>query len=259
LNIAIVRLDRNSGPAVARNTAWRRSSAPVVAFTDDDCMPTPSWLEAGLRTIEQMPCVLVGATEPDPAQRHLLDPLARTMHVTRPTFAPTCNIFYRRSDLEAVGGFDERFRVPVGEDTDLAWRINEHTGLDLRFAPDALVYHDVRVRSFAQAVKETQRWVGIPRVVARHRKLARRAWHARYFLRPSHPRVILAALGLTAGLAFPAAILLTLPWLRHRVFPRAASRTWATNLRYAPAVFAIDALEVWVLAKGSIRHRALIL
>src|SRR3954451_19061576 len=34
------------GPAAARNRGWRAASAPLVAFTDDDCRPTATWLEA---------------------------------------------------------------------------------------------------------------------------------------------------------------------------------------------------------------------
>lgn len=260
LSLRTIRLSSNSGPAVGRNTAWRASAAPIVAFTDDDCIPTARWLEEGLRAMDASPGVLVGATEPDPAQRHLLaDPLARSMRVIHAAFAPTCNVFYLREDLDLVGGFDESFRVPVGEDTDLAWRIHRTRGRELRFVPDALVYHDVRERSFAQAVRETARWAGVPPVVKRHPDLARKAWYRGYFLRKSHPRVILAAIGLAVTLVFPAAIVLTAPWLRYRVVRGRSVRGWIANARSAPVVFAIDALEVWVLIKSSIRHRTLIL
>ena len=50
------------GPAAARNVAWRATSAPVVAFTDDDCVPSPGWLEAGLAEIGDLPRVVVGRT-----------------------------------------------------------------------------------------------------------------------------------------------------------------------------------------------------
>jgi glycosyltransferase involved in cell wall biosynthesis len=257
LRLRTIRLDTNSGPAVGRNSAWRGAVAPIVAFTDDDCVPTQGWLEAGVRAMDAAPGVLVGATDPLPEQRHLIDPLARTMHVINPTFAPTCNVFYLRSDLESVGGFDETFRVPVGEDTDLAWRVHRDVGRELRFVNDALVYHDVRQRSFAQAVKETRRWEGVPPVVKRHPELARRAWPRRW-LRPTHPRVILAAVCLLAAPFFPAAIVGTLPWLRSRVFTGWPTSAWKNNVRFVPAVFAIDLLEVWVLLRGSVRHRVFI-
>jgi glycosyltransferase involved in cell wall biosynthesis len=259
LRLSTVRFDRNRGPAAARNEAWRAGTAPIVAFTDDDCAATPTWLEEGLRSIEAEPSVLVGATQPDPTQRHLIGPLSRTMTVTHPTFAPTCNVFYLRRDLEAVGGFDESFRVPVGEDTDLAWRVHRNSGRELRFADEALVYHDVRQRTFRQAVHETYRWGGVPPVVARHTELARKAWYKGYFLRMSHPKALYAALGLLTMFVFPPAVVLTLPWIRQRVLPGRPCRAWITNIRYAPALFAIDLLEVAVLARGSVKHRALIL
>src|SRR6516162_2323197 len=31
------------GPAAARNAGWRRASAEVIAFTDDDCIPERGW------------------------------------------------------------------------------------------------------------------------------------------------------------------------------------------------------------------------
>ncbi|MBA2298411.1 MAG: glycosyltransferase, partial [Actinobacteria bacterium] len=33
------------GPGAQRNTGWRASEAPLVAFTDDDCRPEGRWLE----------------------------------------------------------------------------------------------------------------------------------------------------------------------------------------------------------------------
>jgi len=41
-------IEVNRGPARARNLGWRCSGAPYVAFTDDDCVPEPGWLESGL-------------------------------------------------------------------------------------------------------------------------------------------------------------------------------------------------------------------
>ena len=35
----------NRGPAFTRNIGWRRGKSPIVAFTDDDCVPSPNWIE----------------------------------------------------------------------------------------------------------------------------------------------------------------------------------------------------------------------
>jgi hypothetical protein len=55
---------------------------------------------------------------------------------------PGCNMAFRKSCLEAVGGFDPQFRV-AGDDVDLCWRIQER-GWTLGFSPGAMVWHHRR-------------------------------------------------------------------------------------------------------------------
>ena len=106
------------GPAAARNLGWRSTRAAVIAFTDDDCVPDPGWLRAGLAALDGRARVAVGRTMPPADQLHLVGaPFSRVMEVDSVRFFETCNVFYRRDDLVAAGGFDERFRRPGGEDT----------------------------------------------------------------------------------------------------------------------------------------------
>ena len=42
LNLTFIR-QANQGPAAARNTGVRASNGRQLAFTDDDCAPTPTW------------------------------------------------------------------------------------------------------------------------------------------------------------------------------------------------------------------------
>src|SRR5207245_2002445 len=101
--------------------------------------------------------VVVGLTTPPPDQEALASgPFARALWVREPKFFETCNVFYRRSDLEAIGGFEERFRT--GEDTDLALRVVPDGRAGVAFADGAVVYHDVRRSDFLAAVRETFRW-----------------------------------------------------------------------------------------------------
>ena len=37
--------EEDLGPAVSRNKGWRKGSAPIVAFTDDDCVPRADWIK----------------------------------------------------------------------------------------------------------------------------------------------------------------------------------------------------------------------
>src|SRR5262245_29994579 len=49
--ILYVRPSGARGPAAARNAGWRAARGAVVAFTDDDCVPSPRWLSDGLAAV----------------------------------------------------------------------------------------------------------------------------------------------------------------------------------------------------------------
>ncbi|PYO73702.1 MAG: glycosyl transferase, partial [Gemmatimonadetes bacterium] len=55
---------------------------------------------------------------------------------------PGCNMAFRKSCLEAIGGFDPQFRT-AGDDVDVCWRLQER-GWTLGFHPAALVWHHRR-------------------------------------------------------------------------------------------------------------------
>ncbi len=259
VNLRVVGLERRRGPASGRNTAWRLARGDVIAFTDDDCQPTPEWLERGLEAMRRSGGVLVGRTTPNPDQLHNWGPFSRTMRVEDTRFLPTCNIFYWRKDLEAVGGFDEGFSTPGGEDTDLGWRVQTMLGRQIAFLSDAVVHHDVRPSSFIDKVKTTWRWTGIPRLVAIHPEAARRQLYRRFFWQPTHPPVILAAAGLGLAAVQPIALALAIPWVHLRMGAWKVDPKPLHNLALLPGAFAIDLLEVVVMARGSIRYRTFVL
>lgn len=262
LTLRVERRDRRGGPAAARNTSWRATTAPIIAWTDDDCVPAPQWLEAGVSAMAGRRRIVVGETTPNPDQSNRRGPFSHTMSVTRwelARYLSTCNIFYRREDLEAVGGFDEAFTT--GEDTDLGLRISE-AGAEIVFCSDALVYHDVTASRFRSALRAAMRWTDLPRVVRKHPD-ARRLLYEGSFWRASHRKALVASAGI-ALLPFvpptflPLPLLLIAPWVRHRVKidPLCEGpRRWAV----LPPAFAIDLLETLTLVRGSIRHRTLLL
>ena len=259
LQLRVIRIEENRGPARGRNAAWRACRAPIVAFTDDDCAPTPTWLENGLTENERGTDIVVGRTAPRPDQLHLLGPFSRTMDTTDERYFATCNIFYRRVDLEAVGGFDEGFTTPAGEDIDLAYRIRK-LGRRVVFAADTVVHHDVRRSSVRATVRETLRWGGIVRLTSLHPGETRAEHlYRRYFWKRSHPYVICAAVGLLLALVFPPAIALVLPYLnlRLRVAPRTLSPV--KKLLLLPATLLVDLLEVYTMARASLVYRTLVL
>lgn len=262
LSVRVVTLDRNAGAGGGRNAGWRAANAPVVAFTDDDCVPEPTWLEAGLEAMAGPDAsIVVGRTEPNPEQLHNTGAFSRTQRVTEASgtrYFNTCNIFYRRADLEACGGFDPRFRHKGGEDTDLGWRVLD-SGAAAVFAPDAVVLHDVSVGSFRAALREAGTWLDIPLVTRRHPVRARPLLIHRLFWKKTHELVIIAVGGvaLAAVLRNPLPLVAAIPWVRFRL------RSWPIDkdrpVAYLPHAFLIDVVEVSAMVRGSIRNRALVL
>ena len=104
LRLTSIRHETSRGPAAGRNAAWRTAVAPVIAFTDDDCLPSTDWLERGLAEMGDEPRVVVGRVEPNPEHVTVESPFAHTWVIraaqTR-SFA-TANVFYRRADLERL-------------------------------------------------------------------------------------------------------------------------------------------------------------
>ena len=260
LRVKVVTLASNQGPAGGRNAAWRAATAPLIAFTDDDCCPEPGWLAAGLTAMRAgEPCIAVGRTGPPPSDAHLLGlPFVRVVRNDDASFFATCNVFYRRADLEAVDGFDETFRTPAGEDTDLGLRIRA-LGRPARFVAEAEVHHPVRPPSFRATLRETVRWTGIPRVVARHPSVRHDLLHHRVFWKASHPSAVLAAFGLALLPRHRLAVLLLGPWLYHRLHTAPACPGPRRRVLALPGTFVVDVLEVAVMLRGSLRERTLVL
>jgi glycosyltransferase involved in cell wall biosynthesis len=254
LSVRYVTAPGSHGPVVKRNLGWREASAPLVAFTDDDCRPEPRWLEGLLDAARGENAFLQGRTEPDPAERHLLYGLARSMKVVGPSdWFETCNIAYPRSLLERLGGFDESFEF-VGDDTDLGWRAIA-AGAARIYVDDARVRHAVLPRSLPRALREQGRFVTAPLMVSRHPQL-RENLYARYFVSQAHAALALALAGaltrrpLVAALASIAYIDPSLSL--HRLPRRALARV----LLHLPARAAVDAAEMVALLRGSVRYRA---
>ena len=259
LRLRRLRTDRRRGPAAARNLGWRASNAPVIAFTDDDCLPSPGWLAAGLAAHGGGARVVVGRTTAPPEQAELARrPFARALEVGSARFFETCNAFYRRGDLEAVGGFDERFRRPSGEDTHLGLRVAE-LGVEPVFAPDALVHHDVRVGGLRAALTETVRWADLP-LALKGRPYARRdRIVGLVFWRRAHPRALLLVAGLALAPWWRPAALAALPWSWYRVRRDPVCHGPLLRIAMLPGALALDLTEVVTMTRGSIRHRTVLL
>jgi len=259
LRVRSLRLDPGRGPAAARNAGWRAARAPIVAFTDDDCIASPGWLAGVLDAASAAPdSVLQGRTDPRPDELHEHGPFSRTLRVHElGPYYQTCNVAYPRELLERVGGFDEdTFTVPGGEDADLAWRA-QAAGAGTAFVPDAQVYHAVSRLGPLGKLRVAWRWSETVRIFARHQELRRSVLVHRVFWKRTHYllfRVIVAAL-------LPQRLRLLRWWLAYPYIAhfRARGRIEGGGILLAPYYLAHDLVEVAAMVRGSARYRTLVL
>ncbi len=247
-------------PGAARNRGAAEASSPTLAFTDADCVPTPSWLRAGLAAMEKADLVQ-GAVRPDP--RAPRDPFDRTVSVTRQVgLFETANLLVSRDLFFDVGGFEDWLATdinrPFGEDVWFGWRA-QRAGARVEFCEQALVYHAVFPRSALRYVSERHRLAYFPALVARIPELRRELLYGRVFLGPKTAAFDGAALGVAlasgASSAWPLLAAAPYAWLVAR-----QSRPWGRRApRVAAVELAADALGLASLAWGSIVRRAPVL
>jgi len=130
------------GPAAARNVGWRAARGAVIAFTDDDCIPDPDWLATGWAALSDAGASAIWGRVIVPLSSEPTDWERNVAGLERAPCA-TANCFYRRAELEAVGGFDEQFTEAWREDSDLQFRVLAQGGRILH-EPAAIVEHPVR-------------------------------------------------------------------------------------------------------------------
>jgi GT2 family glycosyltransferase len=156
--LRLIENSRNLGFGAAVNQAIASGRAPFVATLNDDAVPHPRWLEALLAAIERRPDAGMCASQVRFSGEDALDSagmlLARDgsskqrghgrateeFPVTEETLFPSASAaLYRRSMLEAIGGFDDRFFLYC-EDTDLGLRAR-WAGWKCLYVPEAAVEH----------------------------------------------------------------------------------------------------------------------
>lgn len=149
IDLRILR-QRNAGPAAARNHGVREARGSRIAFTDDDCVPRPDWLERLLARAEARPGALIGGQTSNGLPDDLLAEANQLIielvyeHFNRDPenarFFASNNMLVPRDRILAIGGFDEGFPRAGAEDRDFCdrWRA---AGFPLVACPDARIEH----------------------------------------------------------------------------------------------------------------------
>lgn len=145
------------GLSAARNCGIVSTTAPLIAFTDDDCIVDPGWLGAAAAEFDADPALLglfgrvLPYTEGEALGRERpigvkesLEPERFRWPVNPWRLGHGANMVYRRAAFEQAGLFDELLS-PGGalhncDDADMSYRVLRAGG-QLAYAPEVLVYH----------------------------------------------------------------------------------------------------------------------
>ena len=246
----------SAGPATARDGGWRASDAALIAFTDDDCAPTPGWLRAMEGAALANPgCFVQGRTVPNPVELPNLGPFSRTISVDAldPAF-PTCNMAYPRELLERVDGFDTQTfgREPGGEDCDLAWRAIEAGGRPPS-APRRSSTTPSTTSGPLGKLRVAARWTTPMTAYARHPELRRRSFRFGIFWKQIHWELFRALIALALPTRWHALrAWLAYPYLRD-VWARGVVEGGGPLL--APYFVLHDLVEITAVARAAVRTR----
>ncbi len=157
------------GPSAGRNAAVAASQAEFVAFTDSDCLVERDWLSRLLECFQTEEVVAAGGSQKSPADESAFGRRVQSFlvgagwigeytrqsgGVRRVSHNPTCNVIYRRSAFEKLGGFLEGFWP--GEDVELDYRLLKSGG-KIVFTPQAVVYH-YRPADFSAFLRMMERY-----------------------------------------------------------------------------------------------------
>jgi glycosyltransferase involved in cell wall biosynthesis len=149
LDLRVIR-QNNAGPAEARNRGVLESQGTLIAFTDDDCLPEPQWLEGLVMAACERPGALVGGTTLNGLGSELFASTSQLIvdlvyaHFNadpmRAYFLASNNIICPKDRFLSLGGFDRSFPRAGAEDRDFCdrWR---SAGWPIIWQTNARVHH----------------------------------------------------------------------------------------------------------------------
>jgi GT2 family glycosyltransferase len=199
----VIRLVPNHGVAIARNRGIAAARASVLAFTDDDCLPAPDWLERVLDAFADPAVDGIGGRVVPSADTSLVLRYLAVKNPLTPLFAELleshallyrlrlylrglsgppaegdsgaglfavvgANMALRAELLDSIGGFDPNYHFG-GEEEELCRRAHQRPGgARLVYWPAALVRHVFRPELRDTLRRARAYGVGNARSAAKH-------------------------------------------------------------------------------------------
>lgn len=169
-NIRVHHHEENRGLSNARNTGISLASHDIIAFTDDDCLPTSAWIEEMIKGFTDASVgFVIGETRyvRDGYKGYFPERLVQNVDAHWPM---GCNIAYRKKMFTTIGGFDPAFFSYNNEDSEIAIRAVAK-GYAYTRQTDAIVYHQQMnwtVPSLLRSAKNGAVWVKLKKMYPGH-------------------------------------------------------------------------------------------
>jgi GT2 family glycosyltransferase len=138
----------HGGPAAARNAGAARARGSLLAFTDDDCRPSPQWLRRLAEHHVLEPDVALGGHTVNALHRNPFSAASQLIinagygwnnyDPRNARFFTTNNLAVPASAFRELGGLDVRFRTSEDRDFCDRWVAS---GRRMHYVADALVHH----------------------------------------------------------------------------------------------------------------------
>lgn len=155
------------GPAAARNTGIKAANGEYIFFTDDDCKLDSACLEQAIKAFSNNPdaSIVEGKTEIDISISNFFT-AGIFMPKEKYNF-PTCNLAVRKNALIETGMFDEKFKAPFREDSDLIFRLVDK-GFKYVHNEKMVVHHPTKIITFFDNLRRSRYWIYEPLLFCKH-------------------------------------------------------------------------------------------
>ncbi|MEW9853605.1 glycosyltransferase family 2 protein [Novosphingobium sp. M1R2S20] len=169
----------------ARNRALQVATGTVLAFTDSDCVPHPSWISEGVAAVTAGADIglaggrvrILPMSREKPSLAELYEvaiAFPQESYIREGKYAATANMFTTRAVMDRVGPFNGKLRS--GGDADWGQR-TAAAGFRQVYVPRAIVDHPARThREIMQKLRRTTggerdrrpSWIPAIKFIARH-------------------------------------------------------------------------------------------
>ena len=151
--IRILRNKENKGIAKTRNSAIPHAKGQYIFFTDSDCVVHPDWLKEGLKPFKNKDCVGVEGYTIYIKKGYVPSISDKVPGTLEQGHYMTCNIGYKKSILQELGGLDERYCY--NDDRELALRVLERG--KIYYCDKMCVTHQKKLWTVNSRIKSARR------------------------------------------------------------------------------------------------------